>query len=140
MYGHATIWYVFKQALSCYRGIVVLDVLYFLMYPDLEMRVPLLANKKCYTHFFTTLLLAYLLVFSCFALYHAYSENEILNAHECAIGLWIQHGQAALTFFVALVLFLSIVSRKFTFHTQLWVQSHFFQYIPRGPPFQRIAF
>lgn len=103
------------------------------------MSVPLPQNKRFYTNFFTTLLLSYLLVFSCFALYHAYAENEIFDAHECAIGLWIQQGQATLTFFAGLALFLSIVSRKPIFHTPLLASAHFFQCIPRGPPLKLIA-
>lgn len=81
------------------------------------------------------LLLAYLLLFSCFSLYHAYSENEIFDAHECAIGLWIQQGQVALTFLAALALFLSVISRTLIVQTQLLVPSYFFQHTPRGPPF-----
>jgi hypothetical protein len=36
----------------------------------------------------------YLLLFSGFAEYHAYANNE-LGETTCAIGLWVQHGQTA---------------------------------------------
>lgn len=116
---------------------VSINVFHFLMYFNLTIPVHPLPDKKCDTRFFTTPLLTYFLFFSCFALYHAYSENEILDAHECTISHWVQHGQAALTFLAPLALFLSIISRKFTFRTQRFVQSNFFQYIPRGTPFKK---
>ncbi len=37
----------------------------------------------------------YLLLFSTFALFHAYANNELSDAHGCQIGMWVQHGQAA---------------------------------------------
>lgn len=37
----------------------------------------------------------YLLLFSGFAEFHAYANNE-LGETTCAIGLWVQHGQAAI--------------------------------------------
>jgi len=36
----------------------------------------------------------YLLLFSSFAEFHAYTNNE-LGETTCTIGLWVQHGQAA---------------------------------------------
>ncbi len=39
----------------------------------------------------------YLLLFSAFALFHAYANNELTDTHGCQIGLWVQHGQV-LTF------------------------------------------
>ncbi|MBN4050037.1 hypothetical protein JYT17_00285 [Nitrospira defluvii] len=92
-------------------------------------------DKKVYTRFFTTLLLLYFLVFSCFALYHAYSENEILDSHECAIGLWVQHGQATLTFFAALAVFLLAVSSNPIHRRSFIFQFQASQIFPRGPPF-----
>lgn len=55
---------------------------------------------------FTAALVVYLLLFSGFALFHAYSEDELIDPHGCAIGLWVQHGQASLPFLAALALFL----------------------------------
>ena len=37
----------------------------------------------------------YLLLFSGFAEFHAYANNE-LGETTCAIGLWVQHGQTAI--------------------------------------------
>ncbi len=91
-------------------------------------------EKKYHLRLLTAFLMAYFLIFSCFALYHLYAENEIFDAHECVIGLWVQQGQATLTFFAALALFLSLVLRKLIFRTQRFVTSCFFQYTPRGPP------
>lgn len=51
-------------------------------------------------------LVLYLFLFSGFALYHAYSEDELIDSHGCAIGLWVQHGQGSLPFLAALALFL----------------------------------
>jgi hypothetical protein len=51
-------------------------------------------------------LVLYLLLFSGFALFHAYSEEELVDPHGCTIGLWVQHGQASLPFLAALALFL----------------------------------
>ena len=41
-------------------------------------------------------LVVYLLVFSSFALFHAYHDNELIDAQGCEIGLWLQHGQVSL--------------------------------------------
>lgn len=35
----------------------------------------------------------YLLLFSSFAEYHAYANDELTDAHGCQIGLWVQHGE-----------------------------------------------
>lgn len=43
----------------------------------------------------------FLLLFSSFAEYHAYANNE-LGETSCAIGLWVQHGETAV-FSVVLV-------------------------------------
>jgi hypothetical protein len=37
----------------------------------------------------------YLLLFSSFAEYHAYANDELTDAHGCQIGLWVQHGETA---------------------------------------------
>jgi len=37
----------------------------------------------------------YLLLFSSFAVFHAYANDELTDAHGCQIGLWVQHGQTA---------------------------------------------
>jgi hypothetical protein len=35
----------------------------------------------------------YLLVFSSFALFHVYAQNEISDPRGCQIGLWVQNGE-----------------------------------------------
>jgi len=35
----------------------------------------------------------YLSLFSAFALYHAYANNELVDTHGCQIGEWVQHAQ-----------------------------------------------
>ncbi|TAK03499.1 MAG: hypothetical protein EPO39_11920 [Candidatus Manganitrophaceae bacterium] len=55
---------------------------------------------------FTAALVVYLLLFSGFALFHAYSEDELVDPHGCAIGLWVQNSQASVPFLAALALFL----------------------------------
>jgi hypothetical protein len=48
-------------------------------------------------------LVLYLLLFSTFALYHAYAENELIDSHGCQIGQWVQHTQVT----VIIVVFVS---------------------------------
>jgi len=38
----------------------------------------------------------FLLLFSSFAEYHVYANDEITDAHGCQIGLWVQHGKTAI--------------------------------------------
>jgi hypothetical protein len=38
----------------------------------------------------------FLLLFSSFAEYHAYANDELTDAHGCQIGLWVQHGATAI--------------------------------------------
>jgi len=37
----------------------------------------------------------FLLLFSSFAEYHVYANDELTDAHGCQIGLWVQHGETA---------------------------------------------
>jgi len=46
-------------------------------------------------------LVLYLLLFSAFALFHAYANNELTDPLGCQIGEWVQHGQA--TFFAVIL-------------------------------------
>jgi len=36
----------------------------------------------------------YLLLFSSIALVHAYAQDELVDAHGCVIGAWVQHASA----------------------------------------------
>ena len=40
-------------------------------------------------------LAVFFLVFSSFAVFHAYANDELLDAHGCQIGQWVQHNQSA---------------------------------------------
>ena len=46
--------------------------------------------------YLATGLVVYLLVFSSFALFHAYQNSELIDAQGCEIGRWLQHGQVSL--------------------------------------------
>lgn len=39
-------------------------------------------------------LVLYLALFSGFALFHAYAQNELTDPHGCLIGTWVQHANA----------------------------------------------
>ncbi|HEX9759086.1 MAG TPA: hypothetical protein VGB26_15025 [Nitrospiria bacterium] len=45
------------------------------------------------TYALTFVLSLYLLLFSSFALFHAYAQDEISDPQGCQIGLWVQHGE-----------------------------------------------
>ncbi len=82
------------------------------------------------------LLLAYLLLFSVFALFHVYGAGELDDAHGCAIGVWLHLSlQAALA-----ILFQATLARTGTLHRvgprPLFAAVS--QYTPgkRGPPLQ----
>jgi hypothetical protein len=51
----------------------------------------------------------YLLLFSAFALQHAYANNELIDPHGCQIGLWVQHGQTAVLGLALLAASLTVV-------------------------------
>jgi hypothetical protein len=59
-----------------------------------SIRVTMHLEKKKLVAHFTLGLVFYLLLFSSFALFHAYANNELSNPQGCHIGLWVQHGQA----------------------------------------------
>lgn len=40
-------------------------------------------------------LAVFFIVFSSFAVFHAYANDELLDAHGCQIGQWVQHNQSA---------------------------------------------
>ncbi|MFQ5950301.1 MAG: hypothetical protein ACE5J1_06415 [Nitrospiria bacterium] len=94
-----------------------------------------LSKKRLIPSLLATGLVVYLLLFSSFALFHAYSENEIIDSHECAIGFWVQHGQATFTFLVTLAVFLSIIASNLIHQCSFICQSQASQIVPRGPPF-----
>lgn len=62
---------------------------------------------------FTLGLTLYLLLFSAFALYHTYANDELINSHGCQIGEWVQHGQ---TVIVALPLIAALLALVLVLH------------------------
>ena len=46
----------------------------------------------------------YLILFSSFALFHAYAQDELIDSHGCQIGQWVQHAQGAFQFSVLLLI------------------------------------
>ncbi len=70
------------------------------------MLQPLFKNNRRVRSLFAAALIAYILLFSAFSLFHAYSENELVDSHGCAIGLSVSHGQALLPMLIALAIVL----------------------------------
>ncbi|MFQ5587634.1 MAG: hypothetical protein ACE5F7_02235 [Nitrospiria bacterium] len=82
----------------------------------------------------------YLFVFSAFALYHAYAEDELFHTHACAIGEWVvHHGQAVLTFVAALSAFLRIIYKKQLVRQETPQEAAHRLDFSRGPPFSLSA-
>ncbi|MFQ5597188.1 MAG: hypothetical protein ACE5GK_03975 [Nitrospiria bacterium] len=115
----------------------LLDEFLFLNYALREMQFPGISKRRGFTSLFIPVFLAYLLLFSGFAYYHAYSENEIFDSHECAIGDWVQHGAATLGFMLALSVFLSHASRSGNTLQCCFEQTPLFLDQSRGPPLRR---
>jgi len=78
-----------------------------------------------------TLLLLYLLLFSVFALFHAYAANELDGAHGCNIGQWIHLS------FHAAVLFLMVVGAALLFNVDGSAPLPFVKILLRSDPFKR---
>jgi len=57
---------------------------------------PVRFPKTNFISYITLGLVLYLLLFSAFALFHVYANDEIADAHGCQIGLWVQHGETAI--------------------------------------------
>ncbi|MFQ5580334.1 MAG: hypothetical protein ACE5FZ_06955 [Nitrospiria bacterium] len=98
------------------------------------MRPLALSKKNLIPSLLATGLVIYLLLFSSFALFHAYSENEILDSHECAIGFWVQNSHVTLTFLVILAFFLLKISSNPIHQRSFILQLQTSQIVPRGPP------
>ncbi|MCG3112665.1 MAG: hypothetical protein MCM46_12690 [Candidatus Manganitrophus sp. SB1] len=80
-------------------------------------------------------LVLYLFLFSGFALFHAYSEDELVDPHGCAIGLWVQNSQASVPFLAALALFLIHLTGNPLPRLFLPVERISFQKPTRAPPY-----
>jgi hypothetical protein len=79
-------------------------------------------------------LVLYLLLFSAFALYHAYADNELSDPHGCPIGLWLLHGQVII---LAVVLFSAVLARSFYYFcvSELFLRKLFASCLTaRAPP------
>ena len=88
-------------------------------------------------------LVFYVLLFSALALFHAYANDELSNAHGCPIGLWIQHGHVVYSAFLMLssVLF----PRSYTLGAESLVLDNSFPWRlrvrapPTPSPFYRVS-
>ena len=80
-------------------------------------------------------LVLYLLVFSSFALHHAYAYNELVDSQGCQIGLWVQHGQGVLlanmVLAVCVIVLLQRISKRQPIFPSLALRS----ISARAPPF-----
>jgi hypothetical protein len=76
----------------------------------------------------------YLLLFSAYALFHAYANDELNDTHGCQIGLWVQHGQA-FTFAVLLCsTVLACLLYRFRFDDLFHYASFIQRLTTRAPP------
>lgn len=55
------------------------------------------------------ILIIYILLFSGFALYHAYTNDELSDPQGCSIGLWVLQGQQVLVVALALAIYLPLL-------------------------------
>ncbi len=80
-----------------------------------------------------TFLVIYILLFSGFALYHAYSEDELIDSHGCAIGIYIQHGDVVVVVLIASTIFWISLTRICSkdYFPDLYP---YLQITTRGPP------
>ena len=67
-----------------------------------------LQKTKLFSHIILGFVL-YLLIFSTFALFHAYANDELSDPQGCQIGLWVQHGQQTLLADFVLVPYLPVL-------------------------------
>jgi hypothetical protein len=77
----------------------------------------------------------YLLLFSGFAEYHAYANDELIDAHGCQIGLWVQHGQTAV---LSVVLISTVLASLFYSNPSIkasFVKPFRFTASLRAPPY-----
>ena len=79
-------------------------------------------------------LILYLLLFSSFALFHAYTNNEISNPQGCQIGLWVQQGQVALQADLVLVPFLLVLFRLVPNRQSVFFSMALSAFSARAPP------
>ncbi len=95
-------------------------------------------KRSRFTLLFFTIFIAYLFIFSSFALYHIYAENELSNSGACAIGDCVLYGQALITFVAALSTFLFAISSQATEKQIFFELTESTLDFSRGPPFSLI--
>lgn len=77
----------------------------------------------------------YLFLFSSFALFHAYANDELTDPHGCQIGLWLQHGHATLLSLLLLsAAIVCLFYRRCTIDTPLY-NLYINPLTARAPPF-----
>ena len=78
----------------------------------------------------------YLLLFSSFAEYHAYANDELTDAHGCQIGLWLQHGQTAVLTVVLISTVLTTLFHSNPFTVKAFNRKPFHSTVSlRAPPY-----
>lgn len=103
------------------------------------MRPFLTSKQRRVGSFLATGLLLYLLLFSSFALFHAYSEGELIDPHQCTIGLWVHQAPGPVTFLAALAVFLTILFRSPLPKLFLPATRRSLQKATRAPPFTLLS-
>ena len=75
----------------------------------------------------------YLLLFSSIALVHAYAQDELVDAHGCVIGAWVQHASATDASTPPLAT-LVCLNEFFPATHDAIPEAPLFGHAPRGPP------
>lgn len=78
-------------------------------------------------------LVLYLALFSGFALFHAYAQNELTDPHGCLIGTWVQHANAAAASTPPLATFVCLDEFLPSTHEAI-PQAPVLDHAARGPP------
>jgi hypothetical protein len=75
----------------------------------------------------------YLLLFSSIALVHAYAQDELVDAHGCVIGAWVQHASATDASAPSLATLVRLNDFLQSAH-DIVAQESVFGHASRGPP------
>ncbi len=100
----------------------------------MKHKIPSMGRKSA--AFFILWMTAYLLIFSIFALNHAYAENELLDTHGCAVGEWVQHGHATFEGLASSAVIFSLVTKNESQAVSCFERITFAFDYSRGPPSQ----
>jgi len=76
----------------------------------------------------------YLLLFSGFAVFHSYANDELFDTHGCQIGEWVLHGQAAFFGIDSVSAVVFILNQVSPIQDITETKPHFFTASLRAPP------